>query len=168
MNISEIHTQLLDLKPNLQKFAYRLTLKKADSEDLVQETFLKVLQNKDKFVVNDNFKAWAFTIMRNTYINIYRRDLRKYKWHDDTEESIFLNKSKDTSSDNPDSSYSVSEMIQFIDKLKDPFRIPFKMHINGFKYQEIADELNMKIGTVKSRIYLSRKQLMGQLNGYFV
>jgi RNA polymerase sigma-70 factor (ECF subfamily) len=164
MTIFEFHAQLLNLEHNLKGFAYHLTLKKADAEDLVQETCLKVLLNKDKYVIHDNFKGWAFSIMRNTYINIYRRSLYKQTWHDENRDSYFLNHIKYISSDNPNSACSVSEMTQCIDQLKEPFRIPFKMHINGYKYKEIADKLNLNIGTIKSRIFLSRKQLMNQLN----
>ena len=81
-----------------------------------------------------------------------------------TKDSFFKDQMKSISSDDPDSSYSVSEMTKNIDKLKDSFRIPFEMHINGYKYKEIADKLNLNIGTIKSRIHLSRKQLMEQLN----
>jgi RNA polymerase sigma factor (sigma-70 family) len=165
MTSFEFHTQLLNLEYSLQKFAYSLTLKKADAEDLLQETFLKVLLNKEKYVNHENFKAWTFTIMRNTYINIYRRESYKYTWHDLNRESFSNNQTIYIGADNPDSAYSVMEITRNIEQLKDKFRIPFKMYVNGYKYQEIADRLKVNIGTIKSRIYLSRKLLMDQLNG---
>jgi RNA polymerase sigma factor (sigma-70 family) len=165
MTAIEFHNQLLNLEQSLEKFAYRLTLKKADAKDLIQETFLKALMNQDKYVKNENFKAWTFTIMRNTFINNYRRSFHENTRYDHTKESFFITQTMNTGSDNPDSTYSVLEITQNIEQLKDMFRIPFKMHISGFKYKEIADKLNLNIGTVKSRIYLSRKQLMDQLNG---
>ncbi len=164
MTSVEFYDKLLDLERSLMKFAFRLTLKKTDAKDLVQETFLKVLMSKDKYINNENFKAWTFTIMKNTFINNYRRSFRQNTYLDQTKESFFINQTETVCSDDPDSEYLALEITQSIEQLRDIFRIPLKMHINGYKYKEIADELNLNIGTVKSRIFLSRKQLKYQLN----
>jgi RNA polymerase sigma-70 factor (ECF subfamily) len=145
------------------RFAYSLTSDREDAKDLVQETFLKALKYCDTFVNESNFKAWMYTIMKNTFINNYRSSFRQNLYCDKTKESFFINQTLAAGSDDPDSAYSALEIAQTIEQLKDKFRIPFKMHINGYKYKEIADELNLNIGTVKSRIFLSRKQLMDQL-----
>jgi RNA polymerase sigma-70 factor, ECF subfamily len=165
MTVNQFHAILLDIGDDLEKFAYSLTLEKTDAEDLVQETFLKALLNKDKYVIHENFKAWVFTIMRNTNINSYRRSIYKQLWRDESMNSFFLNQMKFVSPDDPDTAYNVSEMTQHIEKLKETFRIPLEMYIHGYKYREIADKLNLNIGTIKSRIHLSRKRLMDQLNG---
>jgi RNA polymerase sigma factor, sigma-70 family len=164
MSESEFCNRLIGLESSLEKFAYSLTLKRADAKDLVQETYLKALLNQDKYVNNENFKAWTFTIMKNTFINDYRRSFRQAACNYQTKESCFTDQVKSSGSDDPDSSYSVWEMAQIVERLNDKFRIPFKMHFNGYKYKEIADALNLNIGTVKSRIFLSRKQLIFQLN----
>jgi RNA polymerase sigma-70 factor (ECF subfamily) len=160
MNTIEFSNQLLNLEGSLEKFAYKLTQKIADAKDLVQDTFLKVLTNQDKYVNNKNFKAWTFTIMRNTFINHYRCKVLKNTFCDQTKESFYINQI----AENPDSVYAAMEITQNIAQLKERFRLPFEMHIKGYKYQEIADKLNINIGTVKSRIFISRKQLMDQLN----
>jgi RNA polymerase sigma-70 factor, ECF subfamily len=160
----EFHDQLIKLEHSLEKFAYRLTLIKDDAKDLVQETFLKVLINRDKFVNNENFQAWTFTIMKNIFINNYRRSFQQNTYRDQTKESFLINQTKSSGSDDPYSAYSAMEIAQNIEQLKDAFRIPIKMRINGFKYKEIADKLNLTMGTVKSRIFLSRKELMNHLN----
>ncbi len=165
MTAIEFCSQLLSLEHSLLKFAYRLNLKSADAKDLVQETYLKVLMSRDKYVDNQKFKAWTFTIMKNTFVDNYRRSLSKNMYRDQTNESFFINQTEPAGSDDPDSEYSSLEITQNIEQLKDKLRIPFKMYINGYKYTEIADELDLKIGTVKNRIFLSRKQLMAQLNG---
>lgn len=165
MTAIEFCSQLLSLEHSLQKFAYRLNLKSADAKDLVQETFLRVLMSRDKYVDNEKFKAWTFTIMKNTFVDNYRRSFRKNTYYDQTNESFFINQTESAGSDDLDSAYSALEITQNIEQLKDKLRIPFKMYINGYKYTEIADELDLKIGTVKNRIFLSRKQLMNQLNG---
>jgi RNA polymerase sigma-70 factor, ECF subfamily len=164
MIANDFNGLLLDNESNLEKFAYSLTLTKADAEDLVQETFLKALIYKDKYIIHENFKAWAFTIMRNTFINLYRRGKYKHSWHKENYESAFLNQINPVNPEDPDSAYSVAEMTHYIGQLKDPLRIPFEMHMNGYKYKEIANILGLNIGTIKSRIHLSRRKLMDQLN----
>lgn len=145
-------------------FAYKLTADKDDARDLVQETFLKSLKSSDRFVHQVNFKAWTFTIMKNIFINNYRHSLLQNIYRDQTKESFYINKSEASESDDAHSAYSALEISQHLEKLKDAFRLPLKMRVDGYKYREIADKLNLNIGTVKSRIFLSRKQLMDQLN----
>jgi RNA polymerase sigma-70 factor (ECF subfamily) len=146
------------------KFAYRLVPQKPDVQDLVQDTLLKVLLNQDRYVNRCNFKAWAFTIMKNTYVDSYRQKCSRNIYLDQTKEAFIMNKTIAGGSDDPDSTYSLMEIDQNIEKLHDKFRMPFNMYLNGYKYKEIADELNLNIGTVKNRIFLSRKHLMVKLN----
>ena len=164
MTAIEFQYRLISLEESLLDFAYRLTADRDDAKDLVQETFLKSLTFCDKLVHKANFRAWTFTIMKNTFINNYRRSLLHNTYRDQTKESFYLKQTEASDSENVHSAYSASEITQHIEKLKDEFRIPLKMHIDGYKYKEIAEELSMNIGTVKSRIFLSRKQLKYQLN----
>jgi RNA polymerase sigma-70 factor (ECF subfamily) len=164
MTSIEFCSQLLGLENSLFKFAYKLNLKKDDAKDLVQETFLRVLSKRDKYIDNERFKSWTFTIMKNAFVDNYRRSLSQNTFSDQTYESFFINQSEPAGSEDPDSAYSTLEITRNINKLNDKFRIPLQMFIDGYKYNEIADELNLKIGTVKSRIFLSRKQLINQLN----
>ena len=145
-------------------FAYRLTADKNDAKDLVQETFLKSLKSCDQFVHETNFKAWTFTIMKNIFIKNYRHSLLQNTFRDQTKESFYINEKEASDSDDPHSAFSAMEITQHLEKLKDAFRLPLKMRVDGYKYKEIADKLNLNIGTVKSRIFLSRRQLMDQLN----
>jgi RNA polymerase sigma-70 factor (ECF subfamily) len=166
MTAVEFQHKLVSLESNLERFAYSLTLNREDAKDLLQETFLKALTYRDKFTHNDNFKAWAYTIMKNTFINNYRRNIRQNTHRDQTKEGYFLNQPKAMGFDDPDSAFSTKELTRNVEQLDDEFRIPFKMHHEGFKYKEIADELNLNIGTVKSRIFFSRKKLMERLQDY--
>ena len=163
MTATEFTTQLMDLEQSLLKYAYRLRLDKSDAKDLVQETFLKAILSRDKFVDTGYLKAWTITIMRNTFINNYRHNVLHNSHCDRTEDSFFINQTKSSGADNPDSVYTVKEINKSIEQLKDKFRVPFKMYIEGYKYKEIADTAKLKIGTVKSRIFLARKVLMNQL-----
>ena len=164
MTAIEFSEQLLSMESSLLKYANRFKLGYADSRDLVQETFLKAILNRDKFVDNGFFKAWTYTIMRNTFINNYRHNVLHKIHSDRTDESLSARQILSPDSDNPDSSYSENEINQKIGQLKDNFRIPFQMYIAGYKYREIADAVNLNIGTVKSRIFLTKKLLMYQIN----
>jgi RNA polymerase sigma factor (sigma-70 family) len=155
--------QLLDMEQSLTSYARRFKLDSEDSRDLVQETFLKAILNREKFVDTRYLKAWVFTIMRNTFINNYRQNLLHKTSYEVTDE-LSAKHSKLTNSDNPDSAFSTNEIIQKIDELRDCFREPFKLYIAGYRYKEIAEKININIGTVKSRIFLARKLLIRQLN----
>jgi RNA polymerase sigma-70 factor, ECF subfamily len=164
METTEFSEQLMEMEQSLLKYAYRLKLGEADSRDLVQETFLKAILSRDKFVDTGFLKAWIFTIMRNTFINNYRHNLLQNTAIDHTDESFYINQTKCSGSDRPDSIYSVNEITQSIEQLKDKLKLPFKMYVAGYRYREIANTFNLRIGTVKSRIFLARKILMNQLS----
>jgi RNA polymerase sigma-70 factor, ECF subfamily len=159
MTAIEFQSQLLKLKESLMRFAFSLTSDNDDAKDLVQETFLRALKYSNQYEEESNFKAWTSTIMKNTFINNYRQGIRQNLYLDQTKGSILFNQARSISPDDPDSIYSIKEIYQNIELLEDKFRTPFKMHINGYKYREIADELNLNIGTVKSRIFSSRKKM---------
>ena len=164
MTAIEFQYKLINLQESLQWFAYRLTADKDDAKDLVQENFLRLLKSYDKFVNEANFKAWTFAIMKNIFINNYRHSLLQNTFRAQIKESFYINKTEASDSENAHSAYSAMEITQHLEKLKDAFRLPLRMRVDGYKYREIADKLNLNIGTVKSRIFLSRKQLMAQLN----
>lgn len=166
MTTVEFNKNLVSLEDNLMKFALSLTTDQAKAEDLVQDTYMKAITYKDKFVDYTNLKAWVFTIMKNTFINNYRRSVKENTIIDGSQDLYFLNMPQDSGFNSPESSYSLEELEKVVDSLEDEFRIPFRMHVQGFKYKEIADKLNLKIGTVKSRIFFTRKKLMELLNDY--
>lgn len=166
MTNNNFNYQLLNLQSNLERFALSLTMNSEDANDLLQETLLKALTYKDKYKDETNLKAWTFTIMRNTFINNYRKNVKRKTTNDTTDNSFFINQSTSYAQETPDMSYSANEITKKINALTDEFRIPFLMHTEGFKYKEIAEELDLKIGTVKSRIFFSRQKLMKQLDGY--
>jgi len=166
MTAYEFNNNLIDMKSNLHRFAMSLTADRDSALDLVQDTYLKALTHKDKFVDYTNLKAWVFTIMKNTFINNYRRNVKENTIIDGTQDLYYLNMPHDKGFISPESSYSEGEIEKAIDSLSDEFRIPFRMHIEGYKYYEIADKLGLKLGTVKSRIFFSRQKLMHMLKDY--
>ena len=147
----------------LYNFAFHLTYSEEDSNDLVQETYLKALTYRDKFDPSTNLKAWMYTIMKNTFINNYRRETRVRKIVDTTDNMYYINMGSTSSLGNSQDIIQHNELTAVVDSLEDDFRIPFEMHFGGYKYKEIADHMDLSIGTVKSRIFFARKKLMEKL-----
>ncbi len=155
----EFSHRVAGLQDTLQYFARKFTKNEEDANDLLQETFYKALKYRDKFAERTNLKAWLYTIMRNTFINNYRKAIRANTIIDNTKELYYLNIPQQTGYVAPDSEYAEKELWHAIEMLEDEYRIPFEMHFQGYKYKEIAEELNLPIGTVKSRIFLARRKL---------
>lgn len=166
MNSFEYQTNLISLQPNLLNFAYKLTSNRDDAYDLLQETTLKVLDNEDKFSENTNFKSWVFTIMRNIFINNYRRTVRASIVTDTSEHLHLFSCSHDSQSATPENSFGVHEIANEIKTLGDEYRIPFTLLVAGYKYNEIATKLNLNVGTIKSRIFNARKKLQRHFADY--
>ena len=158
--------RILGLQSNLLNFAYQLTTNREQAEDLLQDTTLKALDNEDKYVDNVNFKGWIFTIMRNIFINNYRQTVRKATVIDQTEDLYHLNVCQDSGLATPEGSYAVKEINSALNSFSDEYRIPFNLFVAGYKYNEIAEKMNLPLGTVKSRIFFARMRLREQLKDY--
>ena len=158
--------RLLGLQGNLLSFAYQLTTDKEEARDLLQDTTLKALDNEGKYVDNVNFKGWVFTIMRNIFINNYRKVVRSSTVVDKTEDLYHLNLPQDSGFQTPEGSFAAMEITKAINSFSDEYRVPFSMHVAGYKYNEIAEKMNLHLGTVKSRIFLARQKLQQQFHDY--
>jgi RNA polymerase sigma-70 factor, ECF subfamily len=159
MSTLEFKGQLDSLASILLSFAYNLTKNGEDAKDLFQETAYRALNNRDKFQPDTNFKAWMFTIMKNIFINNYRKKVKSNTVLDSSDNQYYLNSYSHSSENGAEGSIMISEINHMIEGLDESTRIPFLMHYDGFKYQEIADELGLPLGTVKSRIFFARKEL---------
>ncbi len=166
MSSQNFQSKLLSLQSNLLNFAYMLTSNRDDAYDLLQDTTLKALDNEDKYVDNVNFKGWVFTIMRNIFINNYRKVVRSATVIDQTEDLYHLNLPQESGLDTPEGSIAASEITAAINSFSDEYRIPFSMHVAGYKYNEIAEKMDLPLGTVKSRIFFARKRLQEMLKDY--
>ena len=166
MSAIEFNSQVLSLSKPLKYFALNLTSDDEEAKDLLQETLLKAISNRHRFVEKTNLKAWLYTIMKNIFINNYRRAVKTNTIVDNTKDLYFLNIPQQTGGFAPESTYSEKEILKKIEVLQDEYKVPFTMYFDGYKYKEIADYLNLPIGTVKSRIFLARRQLMSMLKGY--
>ncbi|HUN20027.1 MAG: RNA polymerase sigma factor [Muribaculaceae bacterium] len=166
MGTTAFQENLTKLQDNLLNFAYKLTSNRDDAYDLLQDTTLKALDNEDKYADNTNFKGWVFTIMRNLFINNYRRNARAATIVDTTDNLYHLNLSQDSGLESPEDSYGAKEITSAIAEFSDEYRIPFSMHVAGYKYSEIAEEMDLPLGTVKSRIFFARKKLQERFASY--
>ena len=158
--------KLVSMQSNLFNFACRLTSDRETAQDLVQDTTLKVLSNESKYVDNVNFKGWVFTIMRNIFINNYRRQVRSATIVDTTEDLYHLNLSQESGLTSPEGSFAAKEISAAINSFSSEYKVPFTMYIAGYKYSEIAEKMSLPLGTVKSRIFFARKRLQGMLQSY--
>ena len=158
--------KLIDLQNNMMNFALTLTSNREEAKDLLQETTLRALDNREKYYENVNFKGWVFTIMHNIFVNNYRRVVRSQTMIDQTENLYHLNMPQDSGFDTPEGAYTVSEISRVINSFSDEYKVPFSMHVTGFKYEEIAQQLSLPIGTVKSRIFFARNRLQELLADY--
>ena len=163
MNSLEFQNSVLGIQDNMFNFALMLTGNREDAYDLLQDTTLKVLDNQEKYIDNINFKGWVLTIMRNIFINNYRKVVRSQTIINQTEDLYHLNLSQDSGFDSPDGAYCIKEINGAIHNLSNELKVPFSMFLAGYKYNEIADQLSLPLGTVKSRIFFARQDLQKTL-----
>lgn len=166
MNAREFNTAVIQLQQSLRPIAIKLTRNSEEADDLIQDTLLKAISNREKFMDGTNLKAWLYTIMKNTFITNYHRIVKRKTFIDTTENLHFINSSSHATVNNGGTSLAMEEINKAIEKLTHTYKTPFLMHFKGYKYHEIADILHIPIGTVKNRIHIARKELKGDLVAY--
>jgi len=159
MTALEFYNNFDKMTPVLNSFAYNLTKSMEDAKDLYQETAFRAMTNREKFRTGTNFKAWLFTIMKNIFINNYRKKVKANTIMDSTDNNYYINSGKVAISNKAGSNIMMDELKTMIKNLDESIKVPFMMHYAGYKYQEIADHLDLPLGTVKSRIFFARKEL---------
>jgi RNA polymerase sigma factor (sigma-70 family) len=163
MSTLEFQQQLVGLRQQLYYFALSLTKDRDNALDLLQESILRALTYRDKYRDNTNFKAWLYTIMKNTFINDHRRAKRTKALMDTVDRERDQVRRVHTPA-TAEASVKMSEIDRSLERLDPTFRTPFTMHHEGYKYHEIAVHLGIPIGTVKSRIFQARQRLMTMLS----
>ncbi|QZT36985.1 sigma-70 family RNA polymerase sigma factor [Halosquirtibacter xylanolyticus] len=158
----QFQKSLVGLEDRLYYYALSLTTNQDAASDLVQETFLKALNYQSKFKEDTNFKAWVYTIMKNTFINDYRKKIRNKMSLESSSNDYLLSIAKNKVFAAPDAQQEMKEIYRAIDNLPENIKTPFILFQKGYKYTEICDILGLPMGTVKSRIFLSRKKLEDQ------
>lgn len=164
MSTVEFYTKFDSIAGLLQRFAYNLTKNMEDARDLYQETAFRAIKNKEKFNPGTNFKAWIMTIMKNIFINNYRKKVKRATLLDKSDNNYFIDSGKKDVINDANGNILFDELMKMVDQLEDNLRVPFLMNFEGYKYQEIADELGLPLGTVKSRIFFARKELKAAVN----
>ncbi len=150
----------------LRPFAVTLTRDNETAKDLFQETLFRALANKEKYNVGTNIKAWLYTIMRNVFINDYRRKARQNTVFDSTPNDFLLDYNQTTASNTAEKTFQLKEIQTAIHNLPEIFKKPFLLYFDGFKYHEIAHMLKEPLGTIKSRIHFARKLLKAEIERY--
>lgn len=162
----EFNFQVQDQYQPLKGYAIRLTQNMEEAEDLVHDTMLKAFVNKDKFEEGTNLKGWLHTIMKNIFINKYRRMKKSQVQNDDTENQYYINNASLASNNNALTSLALKDINNAIGELKENLKTPFMMSYTGYKYEEIAQHLHIPLGTVKIRIHCARQKLKESLKVY--
>ena len=164
MSVLEFEELLVDNSDFLKPFAVNLTRDNEAAKDLYQETLYKALANQEKYNAGTNIKAWLFTIMRNIFINNYRRAAKQKTVFDNSANDFLLNNNQVTVANVAESNIEMKEIKKAIYNLPEIFKTPFSLYFDGYKYHEIAEALNEPLGTIKSRIHFAKKVLQKQLD----
>ncbi len=164
MTTIEFNNMLVNNTEFLKPFAITLTRDNEQAKDLFQETLYRALANREKYNSGTNIKAWLYTIMRNIFINNYRRKAKQNTIFDSSPNEFLLNHHQGAVSNEAIAGINIKEVQEAIYGLPDIFKNPFLLYFDGFKYHEIADMLNEPLGTIKSRIHFARKLLKAQID----
>ncbi|MEP7269574.1 MAG: RNA polymerase sigma factor [Saprospiraceae bacterium] len=167
MKLISFSNSLHEHKERLNTFAFSLTKNADDAKDLYQETMLRALRNESKFEPGTNLKAWLMTIMRNIFINDYRKKSKNRVLFDSTDNLYFLNSGHTQISNQGENNMLSAELNTILNELDKSLKYPFLKHFEGFKYQEIAQDMKLPLGTVKSRIYFARQELKGKIENRY-
>jgi RNA polymerase sigma factor (sigma-70 family) len=166
MATAEFNQMLMQNADFLKPFAVTLTKDQESAKDLLQETMYRALANQEKYSVGTNIKAWLYTIMRNIFINNYRRKSKQNTIFDHSSNDYLLDHQQSAIANSAESNLKVKEIQAAIHALPEIFRHPFMLYFEGYKYHEIADMLHEPLGTIKSRIHFARRLLKEQISRY--
>jgi|SRR5579859_1121009 len=164
MSTIEFNQLLIGNTDKLRPYAITLTRDGEEAKDLLHETMYRALANREKYSEGTNIQAWLSTIMRNIFINSYRRKVREKKIfardHGDFQRHYY----EPATPNLAESRVGNKEIQAQIESLPEIFRIPFRLYFEGYQYQEIADMMDTALGTIKSRIHLARKFLKERIS----
>lgn len=162
----EFNQLMITNADHLKPFAFSLTRDNDSARDLFQETMYRAMVNREKYNPGTNLKAWMYTIMRNIFINDYRKKARHKTIFDNSPNEALIDYNQDKYVNQAEANIKLKEISKIINSLPDIFKVPFKMYYDGYRYNEISDLLEEPLGTIKSRIHFARKLLKAQLNRY--
>ncbi|HEY0679346.1 MAG TPA: RNA polymerase sigma factor [Chitinophagaceae bacterium] len=161
MSVAEFDQLVVKHSDFLKPFAISLTRDLETARDLLQETMYRALANREKYSVGTNIKAWLYTILRNTFINDYRKKVKQRQVFQQVTGTLLPEQAGTAFT--ADGNMQLKEAWQMIQLLPEIFRRPFILYFEGYKYHEIAEMLHEPLGTIKSRIHFARKLLKAQI-----
>ncbi len=166
MTTIEFNTLVVHQANSLRSYAFQFTRDSDDANDLVQDTILKAITCYNKFNEGTNLKGWLYTIMKNTFINNYRRFVKLNSFVSQADEISSSNLVFSSVSNHAEAGFIMNDIKRALSGLPTEYYLPFTMYFDGYKYHEISDHLNIPIGTVKTRIHVARKLLKKSLKPY--
>ena len=164
----EFNTLVLRQAGSLKTYALRFTHDADDANDLVQDTLLKAITYYNKFKEGTNLKGWLYTIMKNTFINNYRRFVKISSFVTKTDDISSSQLSYSATLNGGEQKFVMDDIKSALSNLQEEYYVPFTMYFEGFKYHEIAEQLDIPIGTVKTRIFVAKRILRKKLSVYGV
>ena len=167
MSANQFAFEFNTLSQFLRSFALQLTHDTHQAEDLFQDTALLAFKHREKFRTDTNLKAWLATIMRNTFINGFRKKQRRGEILDQSQELFLLNAGQGQINNAAEGNLQLEELITIVESLPEELRKPFLLFFQGYKYDEISQELDIPLGTTKSRIFQARKRMKKQINAIY-
>ncbi len=159
MTQGQFNRQLKRIQPFLFSFALKLTNNYQNAQDLFQDAATRGYRYRDKFEMGTNFRAWMGTILRNTFINHCRAAKKRQTVDEPLDTFTHAIENRNTLYNEGEMNIRVEELQSALGQLSDLYRIPFMMHYQGYEYKEIADHLDIPMGTVKSRLNTARSML---------
>lgn len=166
MSKNEFKSMVSSHAESLKMYALHFTHDDEDANDLVQDTVLKAITYHEKFKEGTNLKGWLYTIMKNTFINNYRRFVKISGMVTKSDEISSSNLVYSSTKNKGENQFVMDDIREAMDKLSEEYYVPFTMYFEGYKYHEIAEHLSIPIGTVKTRIHVARKSLKKSLKTY--
>jgi len=166
MNDMTFNNQVCTHRSCLESFAMKFTNDVEDANDLVQDTLIKAIRYHYLYKPGTNLRGWLYTIMKNTFINDYRTGVRRLSVIQNTEEFTPEHLSRSATSNLGENKFLMKDIQTALGKLQPEYSVPFLRYFEGYKYHEIAVEMNIPIGTVKTRIHIARKELKKYLKTY--
>ncbi len=164
--VNQFRSKVIENENALLNYAKQLTRDIDNASDLVQETLLKAMRYESKFAEGTNLKAWLFTIMKNSFINDYRRNIKRNTFLDYTDNSFYLDSTPSKVINAGELKFIRQDLETAISRLPVDIQYTFRKNMDGYKYHEIAEELDIPIGTVKTRIFVARRMLRKMLTEY--
>ncbi|MFZ4260767.1 RNA polymerase sigma factor [Sphingobacterium sp. HJSM2_6] len=166
MNKHEFNALVIQQSESLKMYAKNFTRDHEDANDLVQDTLLKAVTYFKNFRDGTNLRGWLYTIMKNTFINNYRRVVKTNSFITKEDEISQTNLVVSATKNKGENKFVIEDIHYALSKLSDEYYIPFTMYFEGYKYHEISDHLKIPIGTVKTRIHVARKSMKKTLSAY--